>query len=104
MSQAVTHAGTIYLSGQVADDTSAALAGQVRQVLAKIESLLTRAGSSKSKILSTSIWLASMSDFEEMSKAWQEWVPTGCAPARATVEARLVTPGHRVEIAVIAAI
>jgi enamine deaminase RidA (YjgF/YER057c/UK114 family) len=103
MSQTVTHGGTIYLSGQVADDTSADLVEQVRQVLAKIDALLVRAGSGRSKLLAANIWLASMSDFTEMNKVWEEWVPAGSAPARATVEAKLVSPAHRVEIAVIAA-
>jgi len=43
MSQAVVHGGTIYLAGQVADDTSADITGQMRHVLAKLDILLTRA-------------------------------------------------------------
>lgn len=103
MSQAVIHGGTIYLAGQVAEDTSADLPGQMQQVLAKLDALLTRAGSGKGNILAASIWLASMSDFEAMNEAWDAWIPAGAAPARATVEAKLVTPAHRVEIAIIAA-
>ena len=34
---------------------------------------------------------------------WDAWVPEGCAPARATVEAKLATPQFTVEIGVIAA-
>jgi enamine deaminase RidA (YjgF/YER057c/UK114 family) len=103
MSQVVVHGGTIYLSGQVADDTSTDLVGQMRQVLAKLEALLARAGAAKTNIIAANIWLATMADFEEMNKAWEAWIPAGAAPARATVEAKLVTPAHRVEIAVIAA-
>jgi enamine deaminase RidA (YjgF/YER057c/UK114 family) len=39
-----------------------------------------------------------------MNKAWKEWVSTGNAPARATVEAKLADPKWKVEIMMIAAI
>lgn len=103
MSQIVVYGGTVYLSGQVADDTSADLRGQIRQVFEKLEALLVRAGSGKKNILAANIWLTVMSDFEEMNKAWEDWIPEGAAPARATVEAKLISPHHRIEIALVAA-
>jgi enamine deaminase RidA (YjgF/YER057c/UK114 family) len=51
MSQIVIHGDTVYTAGQIADDSSQDLAGQTRQVLAKIDGLLAEAGSDKSKIL-----------------------------------------------------
>ena len=39
-----------------------------------------------------------------MNAAWEDWVVPGQTPARATVEAKLVAPGYRVEIQVVAAI
>jgi len=38
-----------------------------------------------------------------MNAIWSAWLPVGCAPARATVEARLASADVRVEIMVIAA-
>lgn len=38
-----------------------------------------------------------------MNAVWDAWVPQGHTPARATVEARLATPAHKVEIMVVAA-
>ncbi len=38
-----------------------------------------------------------------MNKAWDEWVPHGFTPARATVEAKLARPEWKVEIVVTAA-
>jgi enamine deaminase RidA (YjgF/YER057c/UK114 family) len=35
---------------------------------------------------------------------WDAWVSPGNAPARACIEAKLLKPGHRVEISVIAAV
>jgi enamine deaminase RidA (YjgF/YER057c/UK114 family) len=40
MSEAVVHNGTIYLAGQVAADNTQDTAGQTRQILAAIDSLL----------------------------------------------------------------
>ena len=96
--------GTVYLSGQVPDDLSADVSGQTRQVLAHIDALLAEAGTDKSKVLSATIYLADMGDFSAMNAAWEDWVVPGQTPARATVEAKLVAPGYRVEIQVVAAI
>ena len=39
-----------------------------------------------------------------MNGVWDEWVDKTNPPARATVEAKLVAPDYKVEIAVIAAV
>ena len=103
MSQAVIHSNAVYLAGQVADDTSADVAGQTRQILAKIESLLAEAGTDKSKILSANVWLADSSTFNEMNEVWDAWVTPGSPPARACVESKLAAPQYTVEIMVVAA-
>ena len=104
MSQAVVHGSTVYLAGQVADDPSMDVAGQTRQILASIDKLLAAAGSDKTRILSTTIYLAEISTFAQMNAEWDAWVPQGHTPARATVEATLAAPQYRVEIQVIAAV
>jgi enamine deaminase RidA (YjgF/YER057c/UK114 family) len=103
MSQAVVSGETVYLAGQVADDASADVAGQTRQILGKIERLLGEAGTDKTRILSATIWLADIGSFNEMNSVWDAWVPAGSAPARACVEAKLAAPQYRVEIGIIAA-
>ena len=103
MSQAVVHGDTVYLAGQVASDPSAGVKVQTEQVLKKIDGLLTSVGSSKSKLLSATVWLANMGTYDEMNAAWDAWVDPANTPARATVEARLASPKYLVEIAVIAA-
>lgn len=103
MSQAVVHGDTVYLAGQVGkpgDDVTA----QTRTILANIERLLADAGSDKSRILSTTIWLADMADFPKMNAVWDEWVSPGNTPARATGEVKLAGPEYRVEIIVTAAV
>jgi enamine deaminase RidA (YjgF/YER057c/UK114 family) len=95
--------GTAYLAGQVADDPSADITGQMQQVLAQIDDLLFEAGTDKSKILSATIYLPDMGDFAAMNAVWEKWVVPGQTPARATVEAKLAAPNYRVEIQIVAA-
>ena len=104
LSQAVVHGNTVYLAGQVADDPSAGAKGQTEQILRKIDGLLAACGTNKSKLLSTTVWLANMGTYDEMNAAWDAWVDPANTPARATVESRLARPAYLVEIAVIAAI
>ncbi|MFQ5785705.1 MAG: RidA family protein [Alphaproteobacteria bacterium] len=103
MSQAVVHGDTVYLAGQVADDTSAGIGGQTEQILNKIDQRLAEAGTDKSKLLSATIWITDMARFNEMNEVWDAWVSPGNTPARACVEARLAAPWYQVEIMVIAA-
>ncbi len=104
MSQAVVHGDTVYLAGQVAlDRPGASVAEQTRNILDRIDALLKEAGTDKTKLLSATIWLADMRSFDEMNGVWDAWVAEGCAPARATVEARLAAVHFTVEIGVIAA-
>ncbi len=104
MSQAVVHGNIVYLAGQVADDPSQDVAGQTRQILAAIDGLLAQVGTDKTRILSSTIYLADIGTFAQMNSAWDPWVPPGQTPARATVEARLATPQYQVEIQVVAAL
>ena len=103
MSQIVLYGDTIYLAGQVSDKPDASTAEQVRDVLGKIDRLLADAGSSKAKILATTIYLADIRDFAAMNEVWDAWVDTHHSPARTTVETKLARPGLRVEMTVTAA-
>jgi enamine deaminase RidA (YjgF/YER057c/UK114 family) len=103
MSQAVIHGNTVYLAGQVGKP-GGSVAEQTRDILATIDGLLAQAGTDKTKILQTIIWLADMSTFAEMNKEWDAWVPQGHTPARATGEAKLAGPEYLVEIIVTAAL
>ena len=102
MSQIVKHNNLIYLSGQVGNIDTKDLKKQTSEVLEKIENLLKDAESDKSKILSATIYLTDINFFEDMNEVWDNWLPKNCAPARATVEAKLALPELLVEICVIA--
>lgn len=103
LSEASVHGGLIYCSGMIPEDTSQDIAGQVKQALAEIDSLLAAGGSDKTKILSAVIWLSDIADFAAMNAVWDAWVVPGQTPARATVQAQLNDPKMKVEIMVVAA-
>lgn len=104
MSGAVVSHGLVFLSGQVPDDCSLDCTGQTREVLRKIDDLLAQAGSDKSHLLSAQIWLKNIDkDFSAMNEVWSAWLPEGCAPARATVQAPMASPDVLVEIMITAA-
>ncbi|HEV2608758.1 MAG TPA: RidA family protein [Noviherbaspirillum sp.] len=104
LSEMAVHNGTVYLAGQIAEDTTQNIAGQTREVLGHVDRLLAEAGSDKSRILMCQIYLADLKDFAEMNAAWDEWVADGHAPPRATVQAQLAKPEWLVEIVVTAAL
>jgi enamine deaminase RidA (YjgF/YER057c/UK114 family) len=104
MSQAVIHRGVVYLAGQVAADAPGApVAQQTRSILARIDTLLGAAGTSKSRMLSARVWLTDLRRFDEMNDVWLEWVSPGNTPTRVVVEAKLAAPHYAVEMGVIAA-
>jgi enamine deaminase RidA (YjgF/YER057c/UK114 family) len=104
MSQAVIHAGVVYLAGQVASDAPGApVPEQTRNILQRIDTLLAAAGTDKSKMLSVRVWLTDLRRFEEMNDVWLGWVSPGNTPTRVVVEAKLAAPEYTVEIGVIAA-
>src|SRR5436309_8619121 len=63
LSDMVIHQGTIYLAGQVADDQTADVTTQTRQVLANVDRLLAEGGSDRARVLSATIYLPDMADF-----------------------------------------
>ena len=103
LSEVAIHNGTVYLAGQIAEDTSADIEGQTREVLGHVDRLLAESGSDKTCILSCQIYLKDMQDFAGMNAVWDDWVPSGHTPPRATVESRLANPEVLVEIVIIAA-
>jgi enamine deaminase RidA (YjgF/YER057c/UK114 family) len=104
MSGAVAHGNTVYVSGQVALDAGGeSVTVQTKNILDRIDALLAKAGTDKTKLLSASIWLSDIAAFDELNAVWDSWVAKSGAPARATVEAKLAAPQFTVEIAVIAA-
>ena len=101
----VAHNGVVYLSGQVAEDPEADIQEQTRSTLARVDKLLEEAGTDREHLLSATIFLRDIDNhFALMNEVWNAWVPTGHAPARACVEARMARAALLVEITVTAAL
>jgi enamine deaminase RidA (YjgF/YER057c/UK114 family) len=100
---AVEHNGIIYTAGQVAENLSVGLKAQTEDVLRQIDALLAKCGSSKSRILSATVYVNDMKLKPQMDEAWMAWVDRKNPPARATVEVQLGSPDTLVEIMVTAA-
>jgi len=105
MSKIVIHGDTVYLAGFTASKALAgSVAEQTAEILSIIDDYLAKAGTDKSNLLKATIWLSDIRTVDEMNKVWDAWVPTGCAPARACIEALLQGPEKKVEIQVTAAL
>ena len=102
MSQAAVYDGLVWLAGQCGT-AGENITEQTRETLEKVERLLVEAGSDKTRILNTTIWLANIKDYDEMNTVWDEWVPEGVAPTRSCGESRLGGIGYDVEVICIAA-
>jgi enamine deaminase RidA (YjgF/YER057c/UK114 family) len=102
-SRLVKYNGVCYLSGQFSDNTGD-VATQTRETLAKIDALLARAGTDKSRLLTAEVWITAMADFSAMDAVWKEWVGSGNPPTRCCCAVELGDPEMRVEIMVTAAL
>jgi enamine deaminase RidA (YjgF/YER057c/UK114 family) len=103
MSKATKFGGVVYLAGLVAEQRHESIAAETREILASIDAYLAEAGSDKSRLLSAMLWVSDMAYYDEMNREWDSWLPSGSAPPRACVEARLARDYVRVEIMVTAA-
>lgn len=102
-SDLVIHGGRAYFSGYVPETAPGApIAAQTQDVLDQIAQSLAEIGSTRADLLQATIWLADMADFPAMNAVWERWIEAHAAPARATTQARLADPDHRIEVQVVA--
>ena len=106
-SQGIVVNGMVYTAGQIAlDPRTAKLIGantaeQTEQVLRNLAAVLVAAGSSLSRVVRTTVYLADMADFPAMNEVYGRHFGTH-KPARSTVAAAGLPKGARVEIDAIA--
>ena len=104
-SRVVIYNGVVYVGGMTADNKSDDITGQTKQVLAKIDGFLARAGTGKQNLLTAQIWLKDIEkDFEKMNKVWNLWTAPGADPTRATAQCQMASSGTLIEIIVTAAV
>ncbi len=102
-SQAIEHAGTIYVSGQLPIDPATGafpeggIEAQTRQSLQNIRSILEEAGSGMDKVVKTTVFLADMGDFAAMNGVYAEFF-SAPYPARCAFAVKALPKGAMVEI------
>jgi 2-iminobutanoate/2-iminopropanoate deaminase len=106
-SQAVRAGDTLFLSGQIAinpatgDYIPADVTTEAKQVMANLSAALQAAGADFSHVVTTSIFLADMADFQAVNTVYATHF-TGDFPARETVQVSVLPKNARVEISMIA--
>jgi enamine deaminase RidA (YjgF/YER057c/UK114 family) len=106
ISYAVVHRDIAYLSGITADPANLGdVKDQTRQIVARIDALLAKVGTNKSRLLTAQVWLTDMDLFAAHNEAWNEWVDRDNRPVRACLlSPQLWRTGMLVEIMATAAI
>lgn len=108
-SQAIRANGLVFLSGQIALDpgTQQMVAGdialQTERVLENLKGIAEAAGSSLSRAVKTTVYLADLADFAAMNEVYARYFPER-PPARSTVQVARLPRDARVEIDLIAAL
>ncbi|HYP27503.1 MAG TPA: RidA family protein [Blastocatellia bacterium] len=106
-SQAIRAGGFIFASGQIPLDpaTGQMIEGGVKEqterVFENLKAVLEASGSSLDRVVKTTVFLADLSDFNEMNEAYGRFFGDA-PPARSTVEVARLPRDARVEIDVIA--
>jgi len=101
-SRAVIHDGLV-TTVATADVKAPSLYEQARDTLRVIDRNLAEAGTTKSRILSATVYIADMSRKPELNRAWDEWVDRQHPPQRACLGVAL-EGDDLVEIVVTAAV
>ena len=101
-SRAVVHDGIVYTVA-VAAEKVPSLYLQTGSALARLDQNLADAGSSKSLILTATVYITDMAQKAEMNRAWDEWVDPTNPPQRACLAVGL-EGADLVEIVITAAV
>ena len=101
-SDAVTCGGLLFFV-EVPEDPEATAQEQFHQVLKQVEERLQQGASDTKSLLQVLIFLPDPEDLPTFNSIWDAWVPSGYAPVRACIHAKLAAPGYRVELVVTAA-
>jgi 2-iminobutanoate/2-iminopropanoate deaminase len=106
--QAVVSGGFVYTAGQIGLDPATmtlvdGVEAQVDQVLANLDAVLRAAGSARTKVIKTTIFLADMNDYETVNRLYGNFFGDH-KPARSTVQVARLPRDARVEIEWVAAV
>ena len=99
MCDAAAYGSMVFVSGQVPATLDATIEQQAGEVLARLDAMLQRAGTDKSRLLTVTIYLSDFRHYTGMNAAWDAWVDRERPPARDCFKVELANPGWKVEIA-----
>lgn len=108
-SQAIVHAGLVYVAGQLPIDPAqperkhADFDAQARQVIANVIAIVEAAGSSRERILRATVYIADVAHWPAFNAAYAEVMGTHM-PARTVVPVPHLHYGYLVEMDAIAAL
>jgi 2-iminobutanoate/2-iminopropanoate deaminase len=106
-SQAIKAGGLLFASGQIPLDPGTGqmvdgdIAAQTHRVFRNLQAVLDAAGTSLTRVVRTTVYLADMNDFAAMNEVYGTYFAAPF-PARATVQAARLPKDARVEIDAIA--
>ena len=109
-SQAIKANGFVFVAGQlgiapgstsVSEVVGPGIEEQTRQTIDNLEAILTEAGTGLDRIVKTTVFLASLDDFQGMNAVYAERIGDN-PPARSTIEVGALPSGALVEIEAIA--
>jgi 2-iminobutanoate/2-iminopropanoate deaminase len=106
-SQAVTHHGILYTSGQIPLDPATGslvegdFAAQSHQVFRNLEAVLREAGSSFDRVLKATVYVTDLGNFQTLNTIYAEYFGSH-KPARTTVEVKGLPKGATLEIDLVA--
>jgi 2-iminobutanoate/2-iminopropanoate deaminase len=106
-SQAIKANGLVFVSGQLglmaghSEMAGSTIEEQTSQVFENLEAILAEAGSGLGQIVKTTVFLASLDDFQGMNSVYAERVGDA-PPARSTIEVAALPSGALVEIEAVA--
>ena len=92
MSAAVVHGGVIYLAGVTGE--GATIAEQTADALSKIEETLVGLGSSKHRLLTSSLFITDLALRPEANKVWTAWLPEDVRAAAAFASSSTLRPSE----------
>ncbi|GGF02550.1 RidA family protein [Hymenobacter cavernae] len=107
-SQAIQAGNTIYLSGQIALDTTGQLVGngdvaaETHQVMRNLQAVLGAAGYSLTDVVKATIFVKDLGNFGLINEIYGSYFSADYAPARETVEVARLPKDVQVEISCIA--
>jgi 2-iminobutanoate/2-iminopropanoate deaminase len=107
-SQAVAVDGWLYVAGQVPIDPATGkwvkgdIAAQTERVLQNVQAILVAAGGGLQDVVKTTVYMADLGEFAAMNDVYARYFNDACPPARATIEAKSLPGGAKLEMEAIA--